>query len=119
MKRLIRRKVVCLVAFVLTLVSCATAPKPPKAVKTVAFITNTTSDFWKIARKGCEKADTELPDVAAKIGLELRNQYVLGYSPKNAAKDGKYRKVEVKLVKIKELPPLRARYRPGYVAPAQ
>ncbi|MCU1339534.1 MAG: von Willebrand factor, type [Bryobacterales bacterium] len=61
----------------------------------------------------------DLPDVAAKIGLELRNQYVLGYSPKNAAKDGKYRKVEVKLVKIKELPPLRARYRPGYVAPAK
>src|SRR6201999_243804 len=25
----------------------------------------------------------ELPDVAAKIGIELRNEYVLGYSPKN------------------------------------
>ena len=61
----------------------------------------------------------DLPDVAAKIGLELRNQYVLGYSPKNAARDGKYRKVEVKLVKVKDLPPLRARYRPGYVAPSQ
>jgi len=61
----------------------------------------------------------DLPDVAAKIGLELRNQYVLGYSPKNAAHDGKYRKVEVKLVKVKDLPPLRARYRPGYVAPTQ
>jgi ribose transport system substrate-binding protein len=33
-------------------------------VKTVAFITNSTSDFWKIVRKGCDKADTELPDVA-------------------------------------------------------
>jgi len=45
-------------------VSCGPpAPKPPKAVKTVAFITNTTSDFWKIARKGCEKADSELADV--------------------------------------------------------
>jgi ribose transport system substrate-binding protein len=30
----------------------------------VAFITNSTSDFWKIARKGTEKADTELTDVA-------------------------------------------------------
>jgi hypothetical protein len=57
--------------------------------------------------------------VAAKIGLELRNQYVLGYSPKNAARDGKYRKVEVKLVKVKDLPPLRARFRAGYVAPTQ
>jgi len=61
----------------------------------------------------------DLPDVAAKIGLELRNQYILGYNPKNAARDGKYRKVEVKLVKVKDLPPLRARYRPGYVAPSQ
>ncbi len=25
----------------------------------------------------------ELPDVAAKIGIELRNQYLIGYSPKN------------------------------------
>jgi len=61
----------------------------------------------------------DLPDVAAKIGLELRNQYVLGYNPKNSTHDGKYRKVEVKLVKVKDLPPLRARYRPGYVAPSQ
>jgi len=29
----------------------------------VAFITNSTSDFWKVARKGCEKADAELADV--------------------------------------------------------
>src|SRR5882672_8174338 len=64
MKRLIHPKFVCLLAFILTLlVSCASPPKPPKSVKTVAFITNTTSDFWKVARKGSEKADTELPDV--------------------------------------------------------
>jgi len=44
--------------------SCGSeAPRPPKAVKTVAFITNTTSSFWAIARKGCEKADAEIPDV--------------------------------------------------------
>jgi Ca-activated chloride channel homolog len=36
----------------------------------------------------------ELPDVAAKIGIELRNQYVLGYSPSNQTRDGKYRKVK-------------------------
>ena len=61
----------------------------------------------------------DLPDVAAKIGLELRNQYVLGYSPKNVARDGKYRKVEVKLVNVSKLPALRARFRLGYYAPAQ
>jgi ribose transport system substrate-binding protein len=30
----------------------------------VAFITNSASDFWKVVRKGCEKADTELTDVS-------------------------------------------------------
>jgi VWFA-related protein len=61
----------------------------------------------------------ELPDVAAKIGVELRSQYVLGYSPKNSVKDGKYRRVEVKLVQPRGLPPLRAYFRTGYYAPAQ
>ncbi|MEP6960698.1 MAG: VWA domain-containing protein [Acidobacteriota bacterium] len=59
----------------------------------------------------------ELPDVAEKIGLELRNEYVLGYRPKNDARDGKYRKVEVKLVNTKDLPRLRSRARGGYYAP--
>lgn len=64
LKRSIRRKFICLLAFIFTLtVCCATPPKPPKVVKTVVFITNTTSDFWTIARKGCEKADAEMPDV--------------------------------------------------------
>ncbi|HEV8370446.1 MAG TPA: substrate-binding domain-containing protein [Pyrinomonadaceae bacterium] len=59
------KKSVCLLTLILVLsVSCASPPKPTKAVKTVAFITNSTSDFWKIVRKGCDKADTELPDVA-------------------------------------------------------
>src|SRR5919199_3449061 len=40
---------------------------------------------------------SELPDIAAKIGIELRNQYVLGYTPTNQARDGKYRRVQVKL----------------------
>ncbi|MBA2527315.1 MAG: sugar-binding protein [Pyrinomonadaceae bacterium] len=65
MKRLIQLKVNCLLSLIFLIsVSCdSPAPKPPKAVKTVAFITNTTSDFWKIARKGCEKADAELADL--------------------------------------------------------
>lgn len=61
----------------------------------------------------------ELPDVAAKIGIELRNQYVLGYSPTNMEKDGKYRRVNIKLVQPRGLPPLRAFWRTGYYAPAQ
>jgi Ca-activated chloride channel family protein len=61
----------------------------------------------------------ELPDVAAKIGIELRNQYVLGYNPSNQARDGKYRKVNVKLVQPRGLPPLHAFWRTGYYAPTQ
>ena len=52
----------------------------------------------------------ELPDVAAKIGIELRNQYVLGYTPTNTTKDGKYRRVQVKLKQPRGLPPLKAFY---------
>jgi len=40
---------------------------------------------------------SDLPSVAARIAVELRNQYVLAYYPTNQAKDGKYRKVELKL----------------------
>lgn len=61
----------------------------------------------------------DLPDVAAKIGIELRNQYVLYYSPKNLARDGKYRRVQVKLVKKPGLPPLTTSFRTGYFAPAR
>jgi len=55
----------------------------------------------------------------AKIGVELRNQYVLGYRPTNAEKDGKYRKVQVKVNQPRGLPALKAAYRLGYYATAQ
>jgi VWFA-related protein len=61
----------------------------------------------------------ELPDVAAKIGVELRNQYMLGYSPQNQTRDGKYRKVQVKLVQPKGMPLLRPFWKQGYYAPGQ
>lgn len=61
----------------------------------------------------------ELPDIAAKIGVELRNEYILGYTPKNRERDGKYRRVQVKLNQPRGLPPLKAYFRLGYYAPAQ
>lgn len=65
MKSSIQYQLVCaLLLFTSLSISCSSAPpKPPKAVKTVAFITNSTSDFWKVVHKGCEKADAELADV--------------------------------------------------------
>jgi len=62
---------------------------------------------------------SELPDIAAKIGLELRNEYILGYAPVNKERDGKYRRIQVRLVPPRGLPPLRASWRLGYYAPLQ
>jgi Ca-activated chloride channel family protein len=59
----------------------------------------------------------ELPGIAERIGIELRNQYVLAYSPSNKTRDGKYRKVQVKVDQPKALPALKARWRLGYYSP--
>jgi len=40
----------------------------------------------------------ELPGVFQQISRSLRNQYSLGYSPNNQAKDGRFRKLTVQLV---------------------
>jgi len=61
----------------------------------------------------------ELADIAAKIGIELRNQYVLYYTSTNETRNGKYRHVNVKLVQPRGLPPLKAFFRLGYYAPSQ
>jgi Ca-activated chloride channel family protein len=58
----------------------------------------------------------DLPDIAAKIGMELRNQYVLGYRPSNKAHDARWRKIKVKLRAPKGLPPLTAYAKTGYYA---
>src|SRR5262245_9059529 len=52
----------CSLLAALTLVSCAPKEEGGKRLK-VAFVTNNASDFWTIARKGCEQADGELADV--------------------------------------------------------
>lgn len=59
-----------------------------------------------------------LPDIAAKIGWELRNQYVLGYHPSQKAHDARWRKIKVKLRAPKGLPPLSAYAKTGYYAPS-
>jgi len=61
----------------------------------------------------------DLGDVATKIGIELRNQYVLGYRPNKVVRDGKWRKIKVKLLPPKGLPPLKVYARTGYYAPAE
>jgi Ca-activated chloride channel homolog len=61
----------------------------------------------------------DLPAVTARIAVELRNQYVLGYYSKNRARDGKYRHVEVKIAQPPGMSALKGHWRLGYYAPTQ
>jgi VWFA-related protein len=61
---------------------------------------------------------SELPDIAAKIGVELRNRYLLGYIPTDQQHDGRYHPVVVKVIPPHGLPPLHAYWRRGYYAPS-
>jgi Ca-activated chloride channel family protein len=61
----------------------------------------------------------DLESICSKISEELRTQYVLGYSPQNTTRDGKFRQVRLKLEALPTEPKLRTFYRRGYYAPAQ
>lgn len=56
----------------------------------------------------------ELADVAAKIGVALHDQYVLAYYPPANSLAEKWRKIQVKMVIPKGLPPLQIYARSGY-----
>ena len=57
----------------------------------------------------------KIPEIAALVSRELRNQYVLGYLPSNPRQDGKWRKISVKLV---ENPfQMHVHFKEGYLAP--
>ena len=58
----------------------------------------------------------QLPDVAAKIGMALRHQYVLGYAPPSQQRNGKYHRVVVKVQQPAGVSKLRASFRNGYFA---
>ena len=59
----------------------------------------------------------ELTEIAIKISTELRNQYVLGYSPSTSKRDGRYHHIRVRLDPPKGVPRLKATFRAGYLAP--
>ena len=60
----------------------------------------------------------QLPDIATKIGAELRNQYLLGYRPSNKSHDARWRRIKIKLRAPKGLPPLSVYAKTGYYAPS-
>ncbi len=60
-----------------------------------------------------------LGDFADKIIIDLRNRYMLGYTPTDATRDGRYHHIRVKLDPPRGLPKLQAHWRVGYYAPSK
>jgi len=61
--------------------------------------------------------ERDLQDAFAQIQRDLREQYLVAYSPSNKARDGSYRKIEIQVI----TPDMREKnlkltYRPGYFA---
>jgi Ca-activated chloride channel family protein len=63
------------------------------------------------------KRESDLHDAFAQIQRDLREQYLVAYSPSNKAKDGSYRRIEIQLVNqsLKQQN-LKLNYRSGYFA---
>lgn len=59
----------------------------------------------------------DLEETCEKIALEMKNQYVIGYESTNRNRDGKFRKVRVKVSPPAGMTRLNVRARDGYFAP--
>jgi len=65
---IVRANVICLcLIFAASCTQKNEAVKQPPQPKRLAFVTNSASDFWTIARKGTEKADAELDNVTVEF----------------------------------------------------
>ena len=60
----------------------------------------------------------DLPAIGVQIARELRNQYILGYTPPALTPDGKFHRVNLQLVP-RHSENVRTYYRRGYYAPTQ
>jgi VWFA-related protein len=61
--------------------------------------------------------ESELRNAFAQIQRDLREQYLIAYSPTNKARDGSYRRIQIEVVQpeLRKQKP-RLNYRPGYFA---
>ena len=60
-----------------------------------------------------------LPRAASEISVEMRNQYILGYRPSNLARNGKWRKIKVRINPRPDLAQMQVYARSGYKAPEE
>lgn len=61
----------------------------------------------------------DLDKAFAEIENDLRQQYIISYSPANTARDGTFRKIEVKVQENATRKDVRVRHRRGYYAPSE
>jgi Ca-activated chloride channel family protein len=59
----------------------------------------------------------DLHDICSKIAIELKNQYLIGYRSSNTVRDGKWRKVTLKVNPPRGIPRLHVRHKTGYYGP--
>jgi Ca-activated chloride channel homolog len=75
----------------------------------------------KIAEKTGGRAyfprhERDLNDAFTQIQRDLREQYLVAYSPQNKARDGSYRRIEIQVVSPLKQRDLKLNYRSGYFA---
>ena len=61
----------------------------------------------------------KVPEIAATVSRELREQYVLAYHSNRAAHDGKWRKIRVQVIASLGSQPLHVHHKTGYIAPGE
>lgn len=61
----------------------------------------------------------DLPQAAEEISVEMRNQYILGYRPSNLSRNGKWRKIKVRVKVPADTAQLQVYSKSGYKAPEE
>ena len=64
------------------------------------------------------KSIDEVEELCRRIAHDLRNQYTVGYTPSNAALDGSWREIQVKVNPPKNVSKVTVRTKQGYYAPS-
>jgi Ca-activated chloride channel homolog len=66
-----------------------------------------------------EVGGPDLADLAQKIIIDLRNRYIISYSPDDKSRDGRHHNIQVQLRSPKGMGKLTVHWRTGYEAPSQ